>query len=71
MKYIADYVTTYHGNIYAGIVVLPSEGVPKVGDVLDVRVAGRPMPIQINNVNLRKEIYGLHRASFLCSIQTI
>jgi hypothetical protein len=56
MKYVADYVVNHLGNKHSGTVVLRGEGTPKAGDVLDVRIAGLPMPIQIDSVNLRKEI---------------
>jgi hypothetical protein len=71
MKYVADYVVTHLGNKHSGTVVLRGEGTPKVGDVLDVRLAGLPMPIQINSVNLRKEMYGIQHASLVCSTYTL
>jgi hypothetical protein len=71
MKYIADYLVSHLGNKHLGTVVLRGEGTPKVGDVLDVRLAGRPMPIQIDSVNLRKEMYGVQHASLVCSTYTI
>jgi hypothetical protein len=67
MKYVADYVVSHRGNKHSGTVVLRGEGTPKVGDILDVRLAGLPMPIQINSVNLRKEMYGIQHASLVCS----
>ena len=56
MKYLADYVVSHRGNKHSGCVVLPAECAPIVGDVLDVRIAGNPVPIQIDSVNLRKEV---------------
>jgi len=67
MKYVADYVVNHLGNKHSGSVVLRGEGTPKVGDVLDVRIAGHPMPIQIDSVNFWKEIYGVQHASLVCS----
>jgi len=67
MKYIADYVVSHLGNMHSGTLVLRGEGTPKVGDILDVRIAGHPMPIQIDSVNLRKEMYGIQHASLVCS----
>jgi hypothetical protein len=67
MKYLADYVVSHRGNKYSGCIVLPAECVPRVGDVLDIRIAGNPMPIQIDSVNLRKEMYGIQHASLVCS----
>ena len=63
MKYLADYVVSHRGNKYSGCVVLLGECVPRVGDVLDVRIAGNPVPIQIHSVNLRKEMNGIQHAS--------
>jgi hypothetical protein len=71
MKYVADYVVSHLGNKHSGTVVLRGEGTPRVGDILDVRLAGRPMPIQIDSVNLRKEIYGVQHASLACSTYTL
>jgi hypothetical protein len=71
MKYIADYVVTHLGNKHSGSVVLRGEGTPKVGDTLDVRIAGHPLPIQIDSVNLRGEIYGIQHASLVCSTYTL
>jgi hypothetical protein len=70
MKYIAYYVVSHLGTKHSGCIVLRSEGTPKVGDVLDVRIAGRPMPVQIESVNLRKETYGIQHASLICSTCT-
>jgi hypothetical protein len=56
MKHLADYVVSHQGNKHSGCIVLPAECVPRVGDVLDIRIAGNPMPIQIDSVNLRKEM---------------
>ena len=67
MKYLADYVVSHRGNKYSGCIVLSAECVPRVGDVLDIRIAGNPMPIQIDSVNLRKEMYGIQHASLVCS----
>ena len=67
MKYVADYVVSHLGNEHSGTVVLGAESTPKVGDILAVRLAGRPTPIQINSVNLRKEMYGIQHASLACS----
>jgi hypothetical protein len=67
MKYVADYVVTHRGNKHSGTVVLRCEDTPKVGDVLDVQLAGLPIPIQINSVNLRKEMYGIQHANLVCS----
>jgi hypothetical protein len=71
MKYVADYVVSHRGNKHSGCVVLAGECVPRVGDVLDVRIAGNPVPIQIHSVNLRKEMYGIQHASLVCSAYTI
>jgi hypothetical protein len=67
MKYIADYIVTHHGSKHSGTLVLRDERTPKVGDVLDVRIAGHPMPVQIESVNLRKEMYGVQHANLVCS----
>jgi hypothetical protein len=67
MKYIAEYIVTHLGNKHSGTVVLRDERIPKVGDVLDLRIAGHPMPVQIESVNLRKEMYGVQHASLVCS----
>jgi hypothetical protein len=67
MKYIAEYIVTHLGNKHSGTVVLRDERILKVGDVLDLRIAGRPMPVQIESVNLRKEMYGVQHASLVCS----
>ena len=67
MKYVADYVVNHLGNKHSGTVVLRGEGPPKAGDVLDVRIAGLLMPIQIDRVNFRKEIYGIQHATLVCS----
>jgi len=71
MKYIAHYVVSHLGNKHLGTVVLRGDGTPKVGDVLDVRIAGHPMPIQIDSVNLWKETYGIQHASLICSTYTL
>jgi hypothetical protein len=71
MKYLADYVVSHRGSKHSGRIVLPAECVPRVGDVLDIRIAGNPMPIQIDSVNLRKEMYGIQHASLVCSTYTI
>jgi hypothetical protein len=71
MKYIAAYVVSHLGNKHSGIVVLRNEDTPKVGDVLDVRIAGHPMPVQIDSVNLREEMYGIQHASLVCSTYTL
>jgi hypothetical protein len=70
MRYVADYVIMHLGNKHSGWIVLRGEGTPKVGDVLDVRIAGHPLPIQIDSVNLRKEIYGIPHASLVCTTYT-
>ncbi len=67
MKYIADYVVDYRGNKHSGCLVLRGDGTPKVGDVLDVRIEGHPMPIQIDRVHFMKEMYGVQHASLICS----
>jgi hypothetical protein len=67
MKYLADYVVSHRGNEHLGCVVRPTERAPRVGDVLDVRIAGNPVPIQIDSVNLRKEMYGIQHARLVCS----
>jgi hypothetical protein len=67
MNYIANYIVSHRGSKHSGTVVLRSEGTPKVGDILDVRIAGHPMPAQIDSVNLRKEMYGIKYASLVCS----
>jgi hypothetical protein len=67
MKYLADFVVSHRGNKHSGCVVLPAECAPRVGDVLDVRIAGNPVPIQIDSVNLRKEMFGIQHASLVCS----
>jgi len=71
MKYLAEYVVSHRGNKHSGCIVLPAECVPRVGDVLDIRIAGNPMPIQIDSVNIRKEMYGIQHASLVCSTYTI
>jgi len=71
MKYLADYVVSHQGTQHSGCVVLPAERAPRVGDVLDVRIAGNPIPIQIDSVNLRKEMYGIQHASLVCSTYTL
>jgi hypothetical protein len=71
MRYVADYVVTHRGNQHSGCVVLRGEGAPKIGDVLDVRIAGQPLPIQIDSVNFRKETYGIQHASLVCSTYTL
>jgi hypothetical protein len=71
MKYIADYVVTHRGYKHSGCLVLRGDGTPKVGDVLDVRIAGLPLPIQIDRVNFRKETYGVQHASLDCSTYTL
>ena len=71
MKYVADYVVSHLGDEHSGTVVLRAESTPKVGDILAVRIAGRPTPIQINSVNLRKELYGIQHASLACSTCTL
>jgi hypothetical protein len=71
MKYVSDYVVSHLGNKHSGTVVLRGAGAPKVGDMLDVRLAGRPMPIQIDSVNLRKEMYGIQHADLVCATNTI
>jgi hypothetical protein len=67
MKYVADYVVSHRGNKHSGVVVLRGGGTPKIGDVLDVRIAGLAMPIQIDSVNFSRDIYGVQRASLVCS----
>ena len=67
MKYVADYVVGYRSNKQSGCLVLRGDGTPKVGDVLDIRIEGHPMPIQIYSVNFRKEIYGIQHGSHVCS----
>ena len=71
MKYVAEYVVSHRGNKHSGIVVLRSDSSPKVGDVLDVRLAGQHTSIQIHSVDLRKEMYGIQHASLVCSTYTI
>jgi hypothetical protein len=71
MKYLAEYVVSHRGNKHSGCIVLPAECVPRVGDVLDIRIAGNPMPIQIDSVNFRKEMYGIQHASLVCPTYTI
>jgi hypothetical protein len=71
MKYIADYVVRHLGAKHSGSIVLRGEGTPKVGDILDVRIAGHPIPVQIDTVNLRKEMYGIQHASLVCSTYTL
>jgi len=70
MKYIAEYVVSHLGSKHSGTLVLASEGTPKVGDILDVRLGGHPMPIKIDSVNFRKETYGIQHASLVCSTYT-
>ena len=65
MRYVADYLVTHLGSKHSGTVVLREERIPKVGDV--IRIAGHPMPVQIESVSLRKEIYGIQHASLVCS----
>jgi hypothetical protein len=67
MKYVAEYAVDHLGNKHSGTLVLPGDDTPKVGDVLDVRIAGRPTAVQIDSVNLRKEMYGIQHASLVCS----
>jgi hypothetical protein len=55
MKYMANYVVTHRGNKHSGCLVLRGDGTPKIGDVLDARVVGLPLPTQIDSVNFRKE----------------
>ena len=71
MKFVADYVVSHLGNKHSGTVVLPGEGTPRVGDILDVRLAGRPIPIQIDSVILWKEMYGIQHANLVCSTRAI
>jgi hypothetical protein len=71
MKYIADYVVTHMGSKHSGCLVLRGDDTPKIGDVLDVRIAGRPLPVQIDSVNFRKETYGVQHASLACSTYTL
>jgi hypothetical protein len=71
MKYVADYIVSHLGIKHSGSVVLRSEGTPKAGDILDVRIAGLPMPVQIESVSLRREIYGVQHASLVCSTYTL
>jgi hypothetical protein len=71
LKYIADYVVTHRGNKHSGCLVLRGEDTPKIGDVLDVRIAGHPLPVQIESVDLRKEAYGVQHASLVCSTYTL
>jgi hypothetical protein len=67
MTYVAGYVIMHLGNKHSGSVVLRGEGTPKVGDVLEVPIAGHPLPIQIDSVTLMKKIYGIQHASLVCS----
>jgi len=67
MRYVADYIVTHLGSKHLGTVVLREERTPKVGDVIDVRIAGHPMPVLIESVSHRKEIYGIQHASLVCS----
>ena len=71
MKYIAEYVVSHLGNKHSGTLVLPSGGTPKVGDILDVRLGGHPMPLKIDSVSFRKEMYGIQHASLVCSPHTL
>ena len=71
MKYVANYIVSHLGTRHSGCIVLRSEGTPKVGDILDVRIEGHPMPVQIDTVNLRKEMYGIQHASLVCSTYTL
>lgn len=71
MKYVADYVVSHLGDKHSGTVVLRGEGAPKVGDVLDVRIVGHPMPIQIDSVNFGEETYGIQHASLVCSTYSL
>jgi hypothetical protein len=71
MKYLADYVVSHRGNKHSGCIVLPAECVSRVGDVLDIRIAGNPVSIQIDSVNIRKEMYGIQHATLVCSTYTI
>ena len=71
MRYVADYLVTHLGSKHSGTLVLRDERTPKVGDVLDVRIAGHPMPVQIESVNLRKEMYGVQHANLVCSTYTL
>jgi hypothetical protein len=71
MSYIANYVVTHLGKKHSGYVVVRGESTPKIGDVLDVRLAGHPLPIRIDSVNLREEIYGIQHASLVCCTYTL
>ena len=67
MRYVANYIVTHLGSKHSGTVVLRDERTPKVGDVFNVRIAGHPMPVQIESLSLTKEIYGIPHASLVCS----
>jgi hypothetical protein len=71
MKYIADYVVTHLGNNHSGTLVLRDERTPKAGDILDIRIGGHPLPVQIESVDLRKAVYGVQHASLVCSTYTL
>jgi hypothetical protein len=71
MKYIANYVVIHLGNKHSGTLVLREERTPKAGDILDVRIAGQPMPVQIESVDVREEMYGVQHASLVCSTYTL
>ncbi|WP_353062241.1 hypothetical protein RBB77_13115 [Tunturibacter psychrotolerans] len=71
MRYIAEYVVSHLSSEHSGTLVLGDERTPKVGDVLDVPIAGRAMLVQIESVNFRKEMYGVQHASLVCSTYTL
>jgi len=71
MRYVAEYVVSHLGNKHSGTLVLASQETPKVGDIVDVRLGGHPMPVKIDSVNFRKETYGIQHASLVCSPYTL
>ena len=56
MRYIAEYVVTHLGSTHSGTLVLREERTPKVGNVLDVRIAGRPMPVQVKSESAERDL---------------
>ena len=71
MKYIADYVVSHRGNKHRGTLILAGERTPRVGDILDVRLVGHPIPAKIDSVDFRKETYGIRHASLVCSTNAL
>lgn len=49
MRYVVDCVIMHPRKQALGLRRSGGEGTPRVGDVLDVRIAGHPLPIQIDS----------------------